>query len=67
MNKQTKRLKKLGLKTKNMGPSTAETKIEHGAGAFYPPDKAIAEKKKNGSRSWRISKVHPANPKNNKV
>ena len=64
MNKQTKMLRELGLKTKNMGASTASTPIVHGPKAFMPPDKAIAVLRDSGSRSWKIGKIHPAHPKN---
>lgn len=62
-NKQTRRLKKLNLKTRNLGPNTQETPIEQGKGAFRHPDKAVEFLKEHQRRSWRINKNHPSNPK----
>jgi len=58
-NKQTRRLNKLGMKTRNMGASTQETKIEHGPKAFMKPDKAKAALIESGTRSWRKTGLHP--------
>lgn len=36
---------------------------QHAGDAFLEPAEAIAELKKNGRRSWKINKKHPANQK----
>lgn len=61
-NKQQRQLQKLGLASCNGGESTTISKINHGPHAFQEPAIAIERKKRNGSRTWKISKRHPNNP-----
>lgn len=63
MNKQQKQLKKTGMKSINGGASTQIAPIQHGKFAFQPPDAAIRRLKDNGSKSWKITKRHPAHGK----
>lgn len=60
-NRQTRALRKKGLCTHNMGPTTQVTEVKHGPRAFISPDSAISAKKERGKHSWRINKNHPAN------
>jgi hypothetical protein len=62
MNKQQKYLQKNGLASCNGGASTVISAISHGSWAFQDPAQAVERKKSRGSRSWKISKRHPANP-----
>lgn len=59
-NKQQKRLSKLGIKTKNLGDHTQESKIEHGPRAFMK--NCQARNALRGS-TWKITKRHPSNVK----
>lgn len=63
MNAQTRRLRKLGLCTRNMGPNTQETPIAHSMGAFLDPAAAMDKAKHTHRNTWKIFKNHPANPK----
>lgn len=60
-NKQQKAFKKKGLASRNMGPNTQVSPVNHSTRAFMKPDVAIAVLKESGSRSWKITKRHPAN------
>jgi hypothetical protein len=60
-NKQQRKYSKLKLKTQNGGANPIIGALEHGENAFLQPSQAIALLKKNGSRSWKISKRHPNN------
>jgi len=62
-NKQQKRLSKLGLKTKNGGATTQESKIEHGPRAFLKNCQARAALTSKGGSCWKVTKRHPSNVK----
>lgn len=59
-NKQQKRLRKLGLSSRNNGETTIITAINHGKNAFQHPGVAIERKKRDGVRTWKITKRHPS-------
>ena len=60
MNKQTKALKKVGMSSRNNGDHTVITPMNHGKFAFQEPAQAIERKKREGVRTWKISKRHPS-------
>lgn len=66
MNKQTRQLRKLGLSSRNNGESTVISPMAHGKFAFQEPAIAIERKKREGVRTWKITKRHPAHVDNKK-
>ena len=60
MNKQTKALKKISMSSRNNGEYTVISPINHGKFAFQEPAQAIERKKREGVRTWKISKRHPS-------
>jgi len=61
-NRNQRYLARKGLSSVNGGAGTTISNINHGSKAFMPPDVAIQNLRNSGSRSWKISKRHPANP-----
>lgn len=61
-NKNQRYLAKRNLSSVNGGAFTTISQINHGTRAFLEPAQAIDRLKERGSRSWKISKRHPANP-----
>ena len=68
MNNQTR----LGRNTepnfcvRNGGANPILSPVVHGRFAFQDPAQAVARKKANGSRSWRVTGKHPASSNRNK-
>jgi len=68
MNKQTR----LGKNTepnfcvRNGGANPIISPVTHGKFAFQDPAQAVARKKANGSRSWRVTGKHPSSSNRNK-
>lgn len=60
-NRQTRKFRKMGLCTRNNGASTTVEEVKHGKMAFMAPDQAARWNKENGVRTWKVTKVHPAN------
>jgi hypothetical protein len=67
MNRQTKYLRKHKMCSHNNGDHTTVTSVTHGPLAFQEPAIAIARKKRNGARTWKINKRHSGHPLNNKT
>ena len=68
MNKQTRfgKNSKSNFCVRNGGANPIIANVTHGKYAFQDPAQAVARKRAQGSRSWRVTGKHPASSNRSK-